>query len=85
MLYEVITMMVKGAGSQGVQNGSISCIALPESLPGGVRAVLAEKPSPQEPQRFGPEGKETARQQPDCASVHRITSYNVCYTKLLRP
>lgn len=35
-------MMVKGAGSQGVQNGSISCIALPESLPGGVRGVLAE-------------------------------------------
>lgn len=35
-------MMVKGAGSQGVQNGSISCIALPESVPGGVRAVLAE-------------------------------------------
>lgn len=35
-------MMVRGAGSQGVQNGSISCIALPESVPGGVRAVLAE-------------------------------------------
>jgi propanediol dehydratase large subunit len=35
-------MMVKGAGSQGVQNGSIACIALPESLPGGVRGVLAE-------------------------------------------
>ncbi len=35
-------MAIKGAGSQGVQNGSISCIALPESLPGGVRAVLAE-------------------------------------------
>lgn len=35
-------MIVRGAGSQGVQNGSISCIALPESLPGGVRAVLAE-------------------------------------------
>ncbi len=35
-------MVVRGAGSQGVQNGSISCIALPESLPGGVRAVLAE-------------------------------------------
>jgi len=35
-------LVVKGAGSQGVQNGSISCIALPESLPGGVRAVLAE-------------------------------------------
>ncbi|MBN1246030.1 MAG: propanediol/glycerol family dehydratase large subunit [Anaerolineae bacterium] len=31
-----------GAGSQGTQNGSISCIALPESLPGGVRVVLAE-------------------------------------------
>ena len=35
-------MLVKGAGSQGVQNGSISCIALPESVPEGVRAVLAE-------------------------------------------
>ncbi|RIK57493.1 MAG: hypothetical protein DCC57_01895, partial [Chloroflexi bacterium] len=34
--------VVVGGGSQGVQNGSISCIALPESLPGGVRAVLAE-------------------------------------------
>lgn len=35
-------LVTHGAGSQGVQNGSISCIALPESLPGGVRAVLAE-------------------------------------------
>jgi propanediol dehydratase large subunit len=35
-------MAIKAAGSQGVQNGSISCIALPESLPGGVRGVLAE-------------------------------------------
>ncbi|GAH12512.1 unnamed protein product, partial [marine sediment metagenome] len=35
-------LVTRGAGSQGVQNGSISCIALPESLPGGVRAVLAE-------------------------------------------
>ena len=35
-------LMTRGAGSQGSQNGSISCIALPESLPGGVRAVLAE-------------------------------------------
>jgi propanediol dehydratase large subunit len=35
-------LAIKGAGSQGVQNGSISCIALPESLPGGVRGVLAE-------------------------------------------
>ncbi|MDF1515269.1 MAG: propanediol/glycerol family dehydratase large subunit, partial [Anaerolineae bacterium] len=35
-------MVTRGAGSQGTQNGSISCIALPESLPGGVRVVLAE-------------------------------------------
>lgn len=35
-------LAIKGAGSQGVQNGSISCIALPEALPGGVRGVLAE-------------------------------------------
>jgi hypothetical protein len=35
-------LVTRGAGSQGVQNGSISCIALPESLPGGVRVVLAE-------------------------------------------
>src|SRR5258708_1384930 len=35
-------ILTRGAGSQGVQNGSISCIALPEALPGGVRAVLAE-------------------------------------------
>ena len=35
-------LVTRGAGSQGSQNGSISCIALPESLPGGVRMVLAE-------------------------------------------
>ncbi|MGD9123572.1 MAG: propanediol/glycerol family dehydratase large subunit [Desulfarculaceae bacterium] len=35
-------LITRGAGSQGSQNGSISCIALPESLPGGVRVVLAE-------------------------------------------
>ncbi|MCP5101075.1 MAG: hypothetical protein GY943_36455, partial [Chloroflexi bacterium] len=35
-------LVTRGSGSQGVQNGSISCIALPESLPGGVRGVLAE-------------------------------------------
>jgi len=35
-------LVTHGAGSQGTQNGSISCIALPESLPGGVRVVLAE-------------------------------------------
>src|SRR5258708_11450480 len=31
-------LVTRGAGSQGVQNGSISCIALPKPLPGGVRA-----------------------------------------------
>jgi propanediol dehydratase large subunit len=35
-------LLAKGAGSQGVQNGAVSCIALPESLPAGVRGVLAE-------------------------------------------
>ena len=35
-------LVTRGAGCQGTQNGSISCIALPESLPGGVRTVLAE-------------------------------------------
>ncbi|MDD5468889.1 MAG: propanediol/glycerol family dehydratase large subunit [Anaerolineales bacterium] len=35
-------LLTRGAGSQGTQNGSISCIALPVSLPAGVRAVLAE-------------------------------------------
>lgn len=35
-------LVIRGIGSQGVQNGSISCIALPEALPGGVRIVLAE-------------------------------------------
>src|SRR4051812_14182118 len=34
--------VVRAAGSQGVQNGSISCIALALALPGGVREVLAE-------------------------------------------
>jgi hypothetical protein len=35
-------LLVKGAGSQGIQNGAISCIALPLALPGGIRGVLAE-------------------------------------------
>jgi propanediol dehydratase large subunit len=35
-------LLVKGAGGQGLQNGAISCIALPLSLPGGIRGVLAE-------------------------------------------
>src|SRR5438874_246112 len=34
--------MIRAAGSQGVQNGSISCVALVLSLPGGVREILAE-------------------------------------------
>jgi propanediol dehydratase large subunit len=34
--------LVRAAGSQGVQNGSISCIALVLSVPGGTREVLAE-------------------------------------------
>src|SRR6185312_9068530 len=34
--------VIRAAGSQGVQNGSISCVALVLSLPGGVREILAE-------------------------------------------
>jgi propanediol dehydratase large subunit len=34
--------LVRAAGSQGVQNGSISCVALVLSLPGGTREILAE-------------------------------------------
>ena len=33
---------IRAAGSQGVQNGSISCVALALSLPGGTREILAE-------------------------------------------
>jgi len=33
---------VKGAGAQGIQNGSVSCIGIPASVPSGIRAVLAE-------------------------------------------
>ena len=35
-------LVTRGGGNQGTQNGSISCIALPESLPAGVWTVLAE-------------------------------------------
>jgi propanediol dehydratase large subunit len=44
MLYLEIrcVMMAKGAGVQGLQNGSISCIGIPASVPSGIRAVLAE-------------------------------------------
>ena len=34
--------ITKGAGVQGLQNGSISCIGVPGSVPSGIRAVLAE-------------------------------------------
>lgn len=34
--------LVRAAGSQGVQNGSVSCVALVLSLPGGTREILAE-------------------------------------------
>src|SRR3989442_871833 len=33
---------IRAAGSQGVQNGSISCVALVLSVPGGAREILAE-------------------------------------------
>lgn len=44
MLYlEVLCVMVtKGAGVQGLQNGSISCIGVPGAVPSGLRAVAAE-------------------------------------------
>jgi propanediol dehydratase large subunit len=34
--------LVRAAGSQGVQNGSISCVALALAVPGGTREVMAE-------------------------------------------
>ncbi len=34
--------VVRAAGSQGVQNGSISCVALVLSVPGGTKAILGE-------------------------------------------
>lgn len=44
MLYlEVRCIMItKGAGAQGLQNGSVSCIGVPAAVPSGIRAVLAE-------------------------------------------
>jgi propanediol dehydratase large subunit len=44
MLYLEVkcVMITKGAGVQGLQNGSISCIGVPGGVPGGIRAVLAE-------------------------------------------
>ncbi len=34
--------MTKAAGSQGTQNGSVSCIGVPAAVRGGIRAVLGE-------------------------------------------
>jgi propanediol dehydratase large subunit len=44
MLYLEIrcVMVAKGAGVQGLQNGSISCVGVPGAVPAGVRAILAE-------------------------------------------
>lgn len=44
MLYLEIrcVMITKGAGVQGLQNGSISCVGVPGSVPAGVRAILGE-------------------------------------------
>lgn len=35
-------MLTRGAGVQGLQNGSISCIGVPGAVPSGIRAVAAE-------------------------------------------
>lgn len=44
MLYLEVrcVMITKGAGVQGLQNGSISVIGVPGAVPSGIRAVLAE-------------------------------------------
>lgn len=34
--------VTRAAGSQGIQNGSVSCIGVPAAVPGGIRAVLGE-------------------------------------------
>ena len=34
--------ITKAAGSQGTQNGSVSCVGVPAAVPQGVRAILAE-------------------------------------------
>jgi propanediol dehydratase large subunit len=35
--------VTRGAGVQGTQNGSVSCIGVPAAVPGGIRAVACEK------------------------------------------
>jgi glycerol dehydratase large subunit len=34
--------VTKGAGSQGIQNGSVSCIGVPAAVPSGIREVMGE-------------------------------------------
>ncbi|MCL2315532.1 MAG: propanediol/glycerol family dehydratase large subunit [Actinomycetia bacterium] len=34
--------ITKAAGSQGIQNGSVSCVGVPAAVPSGIRAILAE-------------------------------------------
>jgi propanediol dehydratase large subunit len=34
--------ITRGAGSQGTQNGSVSCCGVPAAVPSGIRAMLAE-------------------------------------------
>ena len=34
--------VTRGAGVQGTQNGSVSCIGVPAAVPGGIRAVACE-------------------------------------------
>ena len=34
--------ITKGAGVQGSQNGSVSCVGVPAAVPGGIREILAE-------------------------------------------
>lgn len=34
--------ITKAAGSQGIQNGSVSCVGVPAAVPQGVKAILAE-------------------------------------------
>lgn len=34
--------VTKGAGVQGSQNGSVSCVGVPAGVPGGIREILAE-------------------------------------------
>lgn len=44
MLYLEIRciMITRGAGVQGLQNGSVSCVGVPAAVPSGIRAILAE-------------------------------------------